>query len=172
MVILRWWEDRLRDHCRIDLVNGLFVDQLWFNLVPIYFPSAHVLRHPGVNVAFWNLHERKISADHTITFAGETHPLILFHFSGFSATRPDAITRVAVRHDSSQQPDLRTLLAHYAHKLAHHGLSLVKSIEPTHTVQRRHHQEALARDYARRHPWRQLLRLVKQSIPECINLNS
>jgi hypothetical protein len=122
--LLNWWEQRLEKHCRIDLVNGLFVDQLWFNLVPIYFPDSHVLRNPGANVAFWNLHERRVTAERSVLFAGATHPLIFFHFSGFSASRPAFITRVEVRQDCSQQADLLPLLTYYAQQLAHHGLSL------------------------------------------------
>src|SRR5262249_24027928 len=41
---LRWWNDRLRDGCRIDPARGLFTDQKWIDLVPGLFPSAGILR--------------------------------------------------------------------------------------------------------------------------------
>ncbi|MFD1772610.1 hypothetical protein [Paenibacillus rhizophilus] len=36
--------------------NGIFTDQPYLNFVPAFF-NAGVLRHPGYNLAFWNLHE-------------------------------------------------------------------------------------------------------------------
>ena len=41
--------------------SGLFVDQKWINLVPCYFEGVRVFKHPGCNVAYWNLHERILS---------------------------------------------------------------------------------------------------------------
>src|SRR5207302_11017910 len=41
---LGWWDERLRDDCRVDVPNGLFVDQKWVDLVPSFFPSAMALR--------------------------------------------------------------------------------------------------------------------------------
>ncbi|MDF9844981.1 MULTISPECIES: hypothetical protein [unclassified Paenibacillus] len=36
--------------------QGVFIDQPYLNFVPAFF-NAGVLRHPGYNLAFWNLHE-------------------------------------------------------------------------------------------------------------------
>jgi len=58
---LKWWKDRMFNKCYNDMPHGLFVDQLWLNFVPVYFPSSEVFRHPGSNVAYWNLHDRKLT---------------------------------------------------------------------------------------------------------------
>ncbi|MNC35643.1 hypothetical protein D3C75_841340 [compost metagenome] len=36
--------------------KGIFIDQAYLNFAPAFFNTG-VLRHPGYNLAFWNLHE-------------------------------------------------------------------------------------------------------------------
>ena len=83
--LLDWWGRRLLEHCRVDLARGLFVDQKWMDLVPGLHPGTHVLASPAYNVAYWNLHGRRILAaaegDPRPRVNGE--PLVFFHFSGF-----------------------------------------------------------------------------------------
>jgi hypothetical protein len=77
----RWWRDRLHDFCFDDVPNGLFTDQRWCDHVPALFTGVHILRHPGYNVASWNLGQRKLSSstDGFINAAGA--PLRFFHFT-------------------------------------------------------------------------------------------
>ena len=56
----RWWRDRLRDFCFADIPAGLFTDQRWCDLVPGFFESHDIVRHPGYNVASWNLSHRRL----------------------------------------------------------------------------------------------------------------
>ena len=78
---LEWWSERLRDHCAFDPVAGLFVDQKWVDLAPSFFDRVEILRHPGYNVAYWNIFQRPISRAQGQWLArGE--PLRFFHFSG------------------------------------------------------------------------------------------
>ena len=84
--MLKWWGERLEDHCRIDVAHGLFTDQRWVDLVPGFFPATAVLRDDTCNVAFWNLHEREV------TRRGDEYlingrPLTFFHFSGFNPAK-------------------------------------------------------------------------------------
>lgn len=90
---LDWWSERLRRDCVIDVERGLFVDQSWIDLVPCYF-DHHVLKDPGYNVAYWNLHTRKISSRGD-RFMVDGRPLVFFHFSGFSPDAPYALTKYA-----------------------------------------------------------------------------
>lgn len=78
---LNWWEERLMKQCFMDLNNGVFVDQLPINYVPIFYPKmTKILFHDGMNVAPWNLHERRISLRDGVYYANEKK-LIFFHFS-------------------------------------------------------------------------------------------
>jgi hypothetical protein len=90
--LLDWWESRLREACRIDYVGGHFFDQKWIDLVPAYYPSTAILRHPGYNVAYWNLHERPLERRDGRFFAGGA-PLVFFHFSGFDPARPATLSK-------------------------------------------------------------------------------
>lgn len=166
--LLHWWEERMREYCRIDLLEGYFVDQLWFNLVPIYFPEAVALRHPGVNVAFWNLHERSLTTDRQIEHRGQNHALVLFHFSGFSPDRADHITRCPVRTDVAQQPGLRELLADYHRRLLAAGFAEARGVGCSYTAIRERRRRADAESYRRQHPWRCLMRSLRQAIPESV----
>jgi hypothetical protein len=78
---LDWWAERLRHFCYFDYYKGLFVDQKWVNLVPVFFDSIFVLRHPGYNVAYWNLQERTLSERDEKWFINDVYPLSIYHFS-------------------------------------------------------------------------------------------
>jgi glycosyltransferase involved in cell wall biosynthesis len=78
---LKWWSNHLVRDCRIDLANGLFTDQKWMDLWPSYCEKTLILRSSGLNVAYWNINERKLSnAGGRLLAAGK--PLVFFHFSG------------------------------------------------------------------------------------------
>jgi hypothetical protein len=62
---LKWWRDRLRDHCRHDVPEGMHYEQRWLDLVPAFFEDFHILRDPGFNVGHWNLPERECASTAT-----------------------------------------------------------------------------------------------------------
>lgn len=89
---LRWWKGKLARDCVIDLAAGIFVDQSWLDFAPTLFQGVSILRHPGYNVAYWNIAERHLSASPTgITVNDE--PLRFFHYSGFDYRKPIAFSR-------------------------------------------------------------------------------
>jgi hypothetical protein len=126
--LLEWWHARMIEYCRIDLVNGWFVDQLFFNYVPIYFQNVEILRHPGINFAFWNFHERTIQSDRRLLFDGIYWPIILYHFSGFSPLDSKRPTRI---NDSNENEHLETLLSEYAEELIHNGYVQARELKST-----------------------------------------
>lgn len=92
---LAWWDGRLRDGSYADAFDGLHTDQKWMDYAPVYLGAdLHIVRHPGVNVAHWNLDERRLEGtpDTGLTVNGQR--LVLFHFSGFDF-RGTALTRHA-----------------------------------------------------------------------------
>ena len=94
---LSWWEERLRDACRVDPSSGLMVDQRWVDLVPSLFPSTFILRDDTYNIAYWNLHASQIERDGE-GFLVNGRPLAFFHFSGFNPTRPRDLSKHQNRH--------------------------------------------------------------------------
>lgn len=79
---LTWWDEKLRNQCFIDYSTGLATDQIWVELASTIFDGFYVERDMGLNVAFWNIHERKLYKNKE-WFIDDT-PLIFFHFSSLS----------------------------------------------------------------------------------------
>lgn len=81
--ILDWWTARLQKYCFADFRDGLHTDQKWMDYAPVFFgDELSICRHYGVNVAHWNIVERrpKLLDEKFVT---RDQPLIFFHFSGF-----------------------------------------------------------------------------------------
>ena len=117
---LDWWEAR----CLAEGFNepglGLFVDQHWIDLVPGYFNEAVILRHPGCNVAYWNLHERLVREDageYAVEAGGGLHELVFFHFSGIDPQDIERVSKHQNRVTLGSRPDLRKLYAQYVMRL-------------------------------------------------------
>jgi lipopolysaccharide biosynthesis glycosyltransferase len=114
--LTNWWCQKLFDECKIDLCNGLFVDQNWMVFAPVFWEGVHVEKHPGWNAAYWNLHER------TFSYENDTHrvngqPVVFFHYSGYDPFKPALISKYQDRFTFAQRPDLRTLFDVYHNEL-------------------------------------------------------
>lgn len=108
-MIADWWAEKCRNACFNDSASGLFVDQKWMNLVPGMFPNVCITRNPGLNMAYWNLHERSIDG----RLVNGQEPLIFFHFSGFIAHDINVISKYQNRYTLVDRPDLRPLFEDY-----------------------------------------------------------
>lgn len=123
MPMLDWWHERMRTDAVVDLQRALFTDQRWIDWVPSLYGHA-VERDPGLNVAYWNIHERPltVAADGTVHAAGV--PLRFFHFSGFDPGVPWRLSKHAghlPRGVLSADPVLARLCADYAAMLDEQG---------------------------------------------------
>lgn len=120
--ILNWWEERLLEigYNRPD--QGLFVDQLWINFVPIYFKRVKISLHPGLNMAPWNLHERRLSKDKEIFVVNENFPLIFYHFSQFNRNDFTKISNAYNRQDIEKSKHLKELYVKYGQQLLQNNL--------------------------------------------------
>jgi hypothetical protein len=76
-----WWRDRLQHFCYDDRARGLFVDQRWCDLAPVFFEKVFVIRDPGYNVASWNLSRRKLSIDSDGNIHVNGSKLRFYHFT-------------------------------------------------------------------------------------------
>lgn len=122
MAFLRWWHERLELDAVVDVAAGLFTDQRWIDWVPGLF-EAVVMRDRGLNVAYWNLHERPLTShDGQIRAGGQ--PLRLLHFSGYDPARPWQLSKhapSAPRVRISGSPLLGELCDSYRAALERHG---------------------------------------------------
>jgi hypothetical protein len=113
--ILNWWETRCLDLGFSEGRTGLFVDQKWMNLAPGLFPNIAILRDPGCNMAYWNLHERVLEPNSlTVTSPVQSPtPLRFFHFSGITLTDPASLSKNTDRFTLADRPDLHEIFAAY-----------------------------------------------------------
>ena len=86
--LLSWWCDRLFAHCRVDVPGNLFTDQRWMDLAPAFVARTLLLRHPGYNVAYWNLVHRTVRQAADGAWLADGLPLAFFHFSGIKPEDP------------------------------------------------------------------------------------
>jgi glycosyltransferase involved in cell wall biosynthesis len=116
---LRWWQERIFDRCIARVEQGLFVDQKWIDLVPGMFDGVHILTDPGYNVAYWNLHSRKLRISEEIQVNGR--PLAFFHFSGIDPRDLETVSRHQDRFRLADIGDAARLYERYAGLLAEAG---------------------------------------------------
>ena len=88
---LDWWWQATRREALNDVSKMMFTDQRWIDFVPCFF-EPYILKDPGYNVAYWNLHARALTLDGD-RFSVEGEPLRFFHFSGYDADKPWLLSR-------------------------------------------------------------------------------
>jgi hypothetical protein len=125
--LLDRWETRCLSHGFNDPGYGTFVDQKWLDLAPCYFDSVDILKHPGCNAAYSNLHERSVRASDG-GYSVNGLPLVFFHFSGLNASTPQVLSRHQNRHALSQGSPLALLVADYCARLWAAGHAAASSL--------------------------------------------
>jgi len=82
-----WWGARCKEYCREDIPAGIFTDQRWVDLAPAFFEGVKSTRHPGYNVAPWNMTNRHIKKGigGKYEFTVNDEPLVFYHFTGFDS---------------------------------------------------------------------------------------
>ena len=70
---LSWCEPQLEP-------DGRFMNQGYLTGWPDRYPGVHAIRHPGVNLAYWNIARRRLSARWRVRVDGRL--LVCYHFSG------------------------------------------------------------------------------------------
>jgi hypothetical protein len=80
-----WWADRTYRLCRAEPHNGLFTDQKWIDLAPVFFDGVRILKSSRHNVATWNLTTRRLEGDLATGFRVDGEPLAFYHFTGFDS---------------------------------------------------------------------------------------
>ena len=118
---LTWWQGKLARDCVVNLPNGVFVDQSWIDLVPGLFDDVAVLRHPGYNVAYWNLAQRQVEAAGA-GYLVNGQPLTFFHYSGIDPQHPDNLSKHQDRFTlDTVTPAVRALVQVYCQNVLAHG---------------------------------------------------
>lgn len=124
---LSWWAERLRRECVVDPARMRFTDQRWIDFVPGLF-DHYILRSPAFNVAYWNLHSRKLSRTDT-GYQVNGERLRFFHFSGYDPDQPHILSKHQGERPRillSERPDVAGICDDYRRKLEAEGFSKTK----------------------------------------------
>lgn len=87
--VLEYWAENCLAACVNDKERGLYYDQIYLNLIPVYFENVEVLKHQGCNVASWNIDVCKRTADpitKEIKINNE-FPIVFIHFTNVTIDR-------------------------------------------------------------------------------------
>ncbi len=114
--VLAWWARRLRYECVNEQQRGIFVDQKFMDLTPSFAPHTRILHDTTLNVAYWNLQQRRLARDES-GWTVDGAPLTFFHFSGFDPKQPGKLSKHDARFAANMAPPLAELTAHYADRL-------------------------------------------------------
>jgi len=116
LAFVDWWKDRCYSNCIIDIPAGRFVDQSWVDLAPCFVADCHIARHPGWNVAYWNLPGRRLATSKDgIEVNGK--PLVFFHFSGFDPNDATRLSKYSKRNEYQSQLIVKQIATEYGARL-------------------------------------------------------
>ena len=110
--LLDWWKVKLQDQCLISPRKGLFVDQKWMDLAPLYFDNTVILKNLGYDVAYWNLYENSLQYKGADLYAND-HPLRFYHFSAFDKNSSDYVENLANKFNPRMGVIIRELYSSY-----------------------------------------------------------
>lgn len=104
-MLLKWWHEQCLANCFYEPQVGLGVDQKWIDLAPAFFNGVHILKDVGLNVAFWNLHERRLKKSSAGWLVNDVTPLGFVHFSSFSDSDREIVADKQTRHPPGTRLD-------------------------------------------------------------------
>ena len=116
-----WWCRKLEFGAYVDLESGMFTDQKWMDLVPGMFAGVQILRHPGYNLAYWNLPHRPVSVAQNGTLLAAGEPVAFIHFSGVDVHHPEIFSKHQNRFDIRNIGALRPTYERYVALLQANG---------------------------------------------------
>lgn len=119
---LDWWDERLRFDALVDFGRARFTDQRWVDWVPSLFDFT-IDRDPGLNVAWWNIHDRPIEVEASGATVQGT-PLRFVHFSGYDPQQPGLLSKHQLpRPRTAHEPGtgIRALAEAYGERLIELG---------------------------------------------------
>ncbi len=118
--LLDWLAGKMRDKCVIDHGKGYFVDQRFIDLAFTLFENIHVEKDTGYNVAYWNLHSRRVEWRED-RWLCNGNPLYFFHFSNYKPETPSLLSAFQDRIRLADHPALEKLFTLYTERLLQHG---------------------------------------------------
>lgn len=110
---IQWLKERCIPECVDNRCKGIYFDQTWFNFIPLYFKDSFINKNVGLNIAYWNLHERELIFKNDSYWVNTDNPLIFFHYSGWDYFAPESISKFQHRYTVEKRPDTLSIMMLY-----------------------------------------------------------
>jgi hypothetical protein len=133
---ISWWKERTYEQGYSSVQYGLYVDQLYINLVPVFFKDVCVLNDNGCNMAPWNLHERFLTYSNNDIIINGTNTLKFFHFSSFRIDTGELPVHYYTRFYMKDRPDLVRLYKEYNDELKAAGYLFYSPLKCSYILKR------------------------------------
>jgi hypothetical protein len=117
---LAWWADRVYPTQEIRSWEAAALEQRWLDLLPCLVDGVEIVRDPGCNIAFWNVHERQIEASEAGLHVNG-RPALFFHFAGYDSARPEMLSQHIPQVFTRELGVFGETLAAYGTSLLAHG---------------------------------------------------
>lgn len=135
--IIEWWCEKLRNHCYLDLWDGLAVDQKWMEFIPAYYPQETLISHHlGMNAAIWNIHERQLIIDDNNKYviinrmnSEDKYELLFWHFSGYSPLKKTWLYKGNSMTSFDRFPGIEKLGLEYYNSLMRNGFEIYSKMK-------------------------------------------
>ncbi|TAH09347.1 MAG: hypothetical protein EAZ13_00975 [Sphingobacteriia bacterium] len=134
---LAWWAMHMKNECYYNFAEGMGVDQVWLNLVPLLFNKVLVFENPGANMAYWNFHERNLSHQNGNIVVNNIFPLLFLHISGYSFNEPDSFSRHQNRFSNNVFPLLTQLLKNYRDLVMQNGHEIYTGLTCAYAIKKK-----------------------------------
>lgn len=106
---LDWWADRLDRFCWAELEQGIWTDQKWINLVPVFFEGVKIIKSNRFDVAPWNITTRNLQGSVEGGLLVDGEPLGFYHFTGFDSGAHETMAMKYAGNNSA----IRSLISWY-----------------------------------------------------------
>lgn len=80
---ITWWKNQTAKYPINKPEIGFIAEQGWLRFAPDFNDNVKVFRHPGYNVAYWNIKQRLLEKTNN-TYYINNQKLCIMHFSGFN----------------------------------------------------------------------------------------
>ncbi len=113
--LLKDWIDNPEIYLRLNQIPDKFKD------------DSFECKYLGANMAYWNLHERKLSEEKGKFIVNDQFPLLFYHFSGYDLKIPYLISKNQNRYEFTDRHDMASLFDLYAKSLKENGVERFKN---------------------------------------------
>lgn len=114
---LDYWRSACLEWCHDRVEDGRYADQGYLDEFPRRFAGVHELRHPGADVAPWNLSDPPLEWDGSRFLVGGRE-LVFFHFQGLKRPWRWVVDLHLEPYGQRATPVVRRLYARYLDALA------------------------------------------------------